>query len=352
MSLPTLRRLVGTCAVAAGALATTLAPTSAGAVGAPAGGYSDLVIFGDSLSDTGNLSIATGGARPGNSQPYFDGRFSNGLIWTDLLATGLGQAGDAAPFLAGGNNYAFAGARTNNATFGTTADSVPGLLYQTQTYWGGTHAAADPNALYVLVGGGNDLRDGRIMAPGNSLLETSFRQLSADAAVANLKSSLGLLAARGAEHVLISNMPDLGNTPEAAFLGVQAASSDITDRFNAQMPSLMSYGASLGLTMSFLDMAGVAQAVREDTLFNNSLTYGVLDIWAPCQGFAGSAGTPCSLAAFSDGLHPSARVHELFAGAAFNALGVTPVPEPQTVVLMLAGLAMLGRLVRRRSQAA
>lgn len=218
--------------------------------------------------------------------------------------------------------------------------------------WAGTHPAADPNALYVLVGGGNDMRDARSLAPGNSALEASYRQLAAEAAVSNLKSSLGLLARRGAKNVLISNLPNLGNTPEAAFLNMTAASADASARFNALMPSLLNYGASVGLTMSFLDMAGLATAVRNDALFNGGAVYGVLDPFCPCAGFAGSAGTPCSMAAFSDGLHPSARAHQIFANAAFDALGVTPVPEPQTLALMLAGLALVGTAARRRAQAA
>ena len=88
-----------------------------------------------------------------------------------------------------------------------------------------------------------------------------------DAAIANLKSSLGLLAQRGAKNVLVSNLPDLGATPEAAFTepfkpGTVAASIDATNRFNALMPQLLNYGASVGLSVSFLDMAGAVAAVR------------------------------------------------------------------------------------------
>jgi len=54
------------------------------AVGLPlsvlAGPFSSLFVFGDSLSDTGNVSILTGGAFPDPSQPYFNGRFSDGPI--------------------------------------------------------------------------------------------------------------------------------------------------------------------------------------------------------------------------------------------------------------------------------
>ena len=53
---------------------------------AQASAYSSLVVFGDSLSDTGNVYAATGGVIPG--APYASGRFSNGPIWLDTFALG------------------------------------------------------------------------------------------------------------------------------------------------------------------------------------------------------------------------------------------------------------------------
>jgi outer membrane lipase/esterase len=343
MSLPSLRRLAGAAALLAASLTATMVPGIASAAGSP---FSDLVIFGDSLSDTGNLSIASGGAYPGNSQPYFNGRYSNGLIWTDFLATGLGDANDAKPFYLGGNNYAFAGARTGDAPF------IPGVRYQIQTLWGSSHAMADANALYVVVAGGNDMRDARTDFSTASTGDNKGRQISAQAAIGELQSSLGLLANKGAKHVLVSNLPNLGNTPEAHLLemgapGTVAASTDATNRFNALVPGLLSYGAALGLDVTFLDMAGAVNAVRA-----NPAAYGITDIDNPCAGFLYSPGNACATSSFSDVLHPSSRAHEIIASAAFTALGVTPVPEPETVVLMLAGLAALGALNRRRTQVA
>ena len=91
---------------------------------AQAGPYSNLYVFGDSLSDTGNLSFATGGAVPGTAQPYFNGRFSDGPVWVETMAAHLGLAGDAAPLHLGGKNFAFAGARTG------VDPAPPGILAQ------------------------------------------------------------------------------------------------------------------------------------------------------------------------------------------------------------------------------
>ena len=46
--------------------------------------FDSVVSFGDSLSDNGNIDLASGGAAPGAA--YFDGRFSNGPVQTpDLI---------------------------------------------------------------------------------------------------------------------------------------------------------------------------------------------------------------------------------------------------------------------------
>lgn len=352
-----LRQFAAAALLAVGTLSGQLA-----AAASPS--FSDVYFFGDSLSDTGNTQALFANIPPPFGPiavpnpadgPYAGGRFSNGPVWTEFLATGLGFANAAMPLHLGGNNYAYGGARSGGLPSGSSP--IPSLTYQTQTLWGGSTPMADANALYVVVAGGNDMRDARTVAPGTDALNRGYRQLAADAAIANLKSSLGLLAQRGAKNVLVSNLPDLGATPEAVFLefgipgvmpgtpGIVAASTDATGRFNGLMPQLLSYGASVGLTVSFLDMAGAVAAVRA-----NPAAYGITNINLPCAGFAGSLGASCDVSTFSDALHPSSRGHEIIADAAFLALGVTPVPEPQTIALMLAGLAVVGSAARRRSR--
>src|SRR5512144_1683255 len=75
--------------------------------------YDALYVFGDSLSDAGNLATFTHGAIP---LPAFypDGRFSNGLNYADDLATRLGLGGPLTPSLRGGTNFAWGSALTGN----------------------------------------------------------------------------------------------------------------------------------------------------------------------------------------------------------------------------------------------
>lgn len=320
----TLRTLAGPLALAVAALA---APASAQT-------FSNAYFFGDSLSDTGNIFALTGGATP--AAPYFGGRFSDGPVWVETLAAGIGLGSAATASLRGGNNYAFGGARTSGG-------SIPSLLAQVGSF---TNPAGslDPNALYVVVAGGNDMRDARTAFPTMDAAGAAGRAAAAATAATNIGTALQLLAADGARNVLIANLPDLGTTPEAVVLGLVAPSSDASVQFNNAVSGLVGFGQGLGLNMSFFDLAGVAATVRADALGNGGAVFGITNVFTPCGSFTGSVGIPCAVSGYSDALHPSGRLHEIFGQAA-----VSVVPEPGAGWLLAAGLAGLGALLRRRA---
>jgi outer membrane lipase/esterase len=343
-----------------------------------AGPYSDLIIFGDSLSDTGNVLSLTKVFTPATPFPIFpgaEGRFSNGPVWVETLASGLGldsAAGAANKIYNGtsvlplgapaGNNYAYGGARTG---LGGSAGGTTGLVGQLINWNGGAFSpatglsrAADPNALYVVVAGGNDLRDGR---SGNA----ADRTAAATTAAQNVVNSLGLLAQAGARHFLIASMPDLGGTPEAHDLNLVAESTDITVKFNTAL-GLFADGldanflAATGIDLDIreVDLFGLGQRVVDDARSNGGKTYGITNVDTPCinplvnpvnnQKFyfvPGVTTTACGSAGSSDDLHPSAALHRLIGQ---QALAVA-VPEPAPLALLAAALLSLA-LVRRRAR--
>ncbi|KQW46687.1 MULTISPECIES: SGNH/GDSL hydrolase family protein [unclassified Roseateles] len=285
--------------------------------------FSNAFFFGDSLSDTGNV-LAFGQMPAG---PYYQGRFSDGPVWVEYLAAGIGHAVAAKANYLGGNNYAIGGARV--------ASGATSVLNQIGTF-SSNYAVADPNALYVVVAGGNDMRDARSGNPAN--IDTA-----AAAAANNLKTAIDQLAGKGAKHFLVANLPDLGATPEAMMLGLTAASTQATNAFNAEMSGVVSYGQGLGLTMSFFDFAALSATVRNDALNNGGGLYGITNVTTSCGSFQFSPGTSCAVSQFSDALHPSAVSHALMGAAAIAA-----VPEPETYGLMALGLGVIGFMSRRR----
>ena len=74
-----------------GAVAALALAACAFAGSASAQTYSRLVVFGDSLSDNGNLYLISGGTQP-PSPPYYQGRFSSGQVWTERLGFNAGLA--------------------------------------------------------------------------------------------------------------------------------------------------------------------------------------------------------------------------------------------------------------------
>ena len=54
-----------------------------------AGPYTNLVVFGDSLSDVGNVWIITNHADPPPNSGYDQGRYSNGPLWVEDLAAAI-----------------------------------------------------------------------------------------------------------------------------------------------------------------------------------------------------------------------------------------------------------------------
>jgi len=353
----------------------------------PGTSYSGLVIFGDSLSDTGNvrsLTIASQAtATPQSTFPNFPaapGRFSNGPVWTEYLAADLGFASSANPSnllfdgssviaigAQGGQNFAYGGARTG---LGGAAGATTGLLGQLVAWdnsasilgGGALTRKADANALYVVMAGANDLRDIRDANPAAG--DVLARAGAAASIAQNVTNALGLLANAGARHFLISSLPDLGLTPEAAGKNLVGASSDVTLSFNsALLAKAASFDAGFNLLhgvdldIRTIDFYGLVNRVAEDATHNNGITYGIKNITSPCISkgqqsgqyfFPDATATACNVAAFSDDLHPSGASHALL-GALAAQTALAPVPEPTEVALMIAGLLLIGTRLRRRA---
>lgn len=289
-----------------------------------AGQFTSIIAFGDSLTDTGNIYLATGGTVPA-SPPYYPGVFSNGPNWLQYLGLGLGLP--VTPFLAGGTNFAIGGATTG-------VDGVvpgTGVLSQFQIY-AAPLAFADPNALYVITGGGNDIR-----AAAGSLSDQKALYDAGKAAAVNLLSVTGGLFLGGARNFMFMTLPDVGLAPDVMALGKSAEASAATKGFNDVIYSLSSGN---GARVYRVDFAGLAAAIYDDTKNNGSKKYGFTNLTTPCIG---SFPDTCATSIFFDDLHPTARVHQLLGHAA-----LAQVPEPGTGLLLGAGLG-LAAWARRRA---
>lgn len=120
----------------------------------PAGGgepeFSQVVVFGDSTVEAGNLHIATNGAI--TAPPYFAGRFCDGPVWVDVLAQEIGLD-IPLPSLLGGLNYAWGGAESGG---GISFNGTPNVGLQIEWYLA-DHGPLSGDELIVVAVGANDL---------------------------------------------------------------------------------------------------------------------------------------------------------------------------------------------------
>lgn len=199
---------------------STLIFTAATAL-AQARDYTSIVVFGDSLSDTGNvahLTEAKYGVRiPGPAADYTDGRFTDGFdtvpaaqmyfgVWVEQFAAMQPSRPEIKNSLDGGTDYAYGFATTGNGTATFTFGPSNSLSVQVNnigqqiTDYLATHPKINASTLFVVWGGANDV-----------LYATS----SSDVVNAALRQTLNIqrLIDAGATQFIIPNLPPLGLVP-------------------------------------------------------------------------------------------------------------------------------------------
>ena len=341
------RTRVPRLAVWAAALSTALL---IGASPAWAGPFSQLVVFGDSLSDAGNAAAVTGNAFP--PSPPYAGTFSNGPTAAQYLAQRIGvpvQLGWPTTSAAS-NNFAVGGAGNGTNNFNVDFNSPPGLgaafpalvqsgiQRQIQRY-GVAQGGLVPNAsstLFMVWGGPNDIFLGA-QTGGNPAAYIS-------ASLAAMQNNLLSLVAMGAKHLLVPSMPNLGVTPDALASGPAFAAgvTQLSGAFNGGLDlildGLAASLAPLGVQIYEFD---VAAQVAEITL--NASSYGFNNTTQGCLSNL-SALPSCAGYAYFDGVHPTTAAHRLLAERFAGAVGV---PTPGTLSLFCLAFAAL--LVSRRT---
>ncbi len=291
-----------------------------------------VVVFGDSLSDSGNVSLFTGGAIP-LSPPYYMGRFSNGPNYADGLAASYGLP--LGPSLAGGTNFAWGGARAGSSGI------VPSLPSQLLSYFAVTGGSAGGGALYVVFGGGNDLRDALDVAGGGGDPMPIIA-----GAVDAIAGMLADLAEAGARKLLVPNVPNIGVIPEVTsqedvFPGLSALATSLSVAFNDALSAALD-GFQAVYSDVFLARLDTFSLVND--IVGNPGAYGLTNVTDPCLDT--DTLTICSdpdSYLFWDSIHPTTVVHGFLAEAAREA-----IPEPATLALFAFGLLGVGAVRRRR----
>jgi outer membrane lipase/esterase len=274
--------------------------------------------FGDSLSDSGNVYAVSRGTQP--PAPYYNGRFSNGRVFTELLGNPIIPALASTTAQRGNLNFAYGGATAG------AGGAVPNLALQI-TQYRQQGLPAGRNDLFTVLAGANDLIGvlGAPTTPGNpAVLDT------AGAGVAQtVAAGVQTLAGLGAKNLVVVGLPNLGSTPRSlaaggvggtgSILGARASTA-FNNELRAQLATIANGVPDANVL--YVDAQGVLDRMVKDakTLgFTNTTSYYL----APAaQG--GGAGDPNGYI-FWDDIHPTAHAHALVAAVITEQLNPEPV---------------------------
>jgi phospholipase/lecithinase/hemolysin len=309
--------------------------------------FDELVVFGDSTTDGGNVWNLSGFTVP-SDPPYFEGRFSNGPTWVDRLADRLNFA-ELEPSLAGGNNYAYGGAEAGKgfsphfcARIGGARECVPNIGKQIETFLYDDNKTLDGLELIVVQGGANNK--------------------SAHNAGVQIAAHVATLADKGGKYFLVPNLEDLSVYP--GFSATHTESywdkfiTDFNDTLRDELDAVEL--AFPDITVIPMNMTGLIDGIR----INPSM-YGLTNVIDPaCPGCNFAGLPPGPIAANPDEFliwdhsHFTAAAHRIIGNFAYDELllafpvmaqwgGVSAVPEPTTLLLIALAVSTLLALRRR-----
>ena len=242
--------------------------------------FATIVSFGDSLSDTTN-NPAIG--------DYWQGRYCNGPLWDELLASNIGAA-----FY----DYAFSGSQTSDLS-----NQVAAAL---GADWNAT------NTLFTVWSGANDFIDN---AAANGVSFSAWEN-TIDRGVQNIAAAVSMLAKAGADYVIVLDLPDLSRLPALetnAQLSAEASTvRSLVNQFNA--------GLSYELGLVLQQHAALRLVVVDDfTLLDNIIAQPEADGFTVVTNDALDAlgdaafGGPGADYLFWDVIHPTTKTHGLLA---------------------------------------
>ena len=326
-------------------------------VNAQAPAFTQVIVFGDSLSDDGNIAHRArdlvGFSYPSSNFNYSDYRFTDdtntspaanlyvGTWHEQLEKTFLGLA-VAKNSLDGGTDYAFGGATTKDGTQDRTVINNPfpfggGDLTITIDNMGkqindylASHAT-DANALYILWGGGNDLFD-------------DYRPQS----VTDTATRVGLLIIRlanaGARNFLVPNVPPLGAVPNSfgdpnRVAGLDQASASYRTQLSLAVGSVVSGFKGNGITIHVYNLDVWLGMIR---VLGQPAKYNFVNTIDSAQG---ASGVNPDQYVFWDDIHPTTGGHHELANEANRLLSGQIAPLGKATNISTRGIVGTGENV-------
>lgn len=274
-----------------------LASTIAGAPAAFAQEFSQMIAFSGALSDTGNYNAELGEDRP---EPFYKNRSTNGHVAVEELARWLGMKAEPSLHLTsktGGTNFAVADALAG----GTGPHDLPA---QVDAFLERNGGKADPDALYFMFIGGND-----VIKAVQEMDQAVARKTLTDA-VNGIETQIKRLVENGAKTIYAPDFIDVGKSPAVLAYGPEAAAyaTMLSDEYNREFDAMLDKvddGSFTLIRWSFDDF------VKD--LEENGTRLGLTNAIEACL----DVGDKCDVNSFVylTGEYPTARVHQMLGSA-------------------------------------
>ena len=352
------------------------APLAPSAAWARISSLSNLFVFGDSLSDSGNSKAFSNAVTAGTvtfpPHPYIDGRFSNGLVAAEYLWQAF-NPGDSTftASLAGGTNYAIGGATTGSENFVEVWPVTPaglgsayankGNAWQLQNFFQASPSFDADTSLFMIWLFPNDVFYVNSTSPAESVgtflgqpgtpitTPPDVATQLVERAVTNILGTINSLSSDGgARNFLVVNSPDLGLIPEYldASQPVKDALSALSAGFNASLSTGIDALASVrpDLDITYFELDRLFSDVRSEPS-----AFGFTNIANRCLDGSTVCPNPDEYL-FWDGSHPTTAAHALIGQRFFEAVA-EPVPGPVPAAGAMVLIGWSRRLRRRVRQA-
>ena len=281
--------------------------------------FNHLIVFGDSLSDNGNLYEYMRHQMP-QSPPYYEGRFSNGPTWVELVAQKYAPNSSKDYLM----DYAFGGAGVNESEEDDEVGSLFTLRSEVSTYLAAHNSAADPQSLYVVWIGANNY----LALPDD--VDTAVEQV-----IEGIRLQTQRLIDSGAKNVLVMNIPDLGAIPLAAEFGEIEKMHEYSTKHNRRLQEAVDALKAVNAAVNwyYYDVETMLNKTMEEPQL-----YGLTNVTDTCYEAAAQKGDPqmllrmarsispmmhsdnCEGYLFFDPVHPSIIAHTILADDIYKLL--------------------------------
>lgn len=295
--------------------------------------FKEIIAFGDSLTDVGNVAgLTEPGIAPVINGYYLETHFSDNIIWIETLADflelpartpGRGSSTTLAP-KPRGNTWAWGGSEAASGSVqpdGVT-EPIPNLLEEIDQYLA-THIP-DKKTLYSIWSGADNL-----------LVGGKFGPKAAKEAVQTVEKAMRRLQKAGARNFLIFNMPRLGDTPsaqsggEADILAANIYSHSYNKALRKTLKELQkdrSFKANIYFVNVFEELVLVVETVNHGKTYTPHFfvpgpPVAISNVTDEGLDFFNATGTFPTNYLFWDDVHPTTQGHQVVAGLVLKAIG-------------------------------